>query len=208
MVRDRRAIEAHAVTDLLLRQTRVRERGERMCELHWVQVVALDVFHERDLESVFAVDIRDHRRDRLAPGHPRSAPAALAHNEFVSVSRAPHDHRLQNAVSSDRIGQALELCGFETAPWLFGIRIDCVDGDFGRSLVGLWQRFRNDRRRRRRNQRTDSAPQCVSTITHARLRSSPIAHVRAVRARGAGNSSRPSNGRRTTEWVYRGSAPR
>ena len=142
MIRDRRALEADAFADRLLRRAAVGERAERERELDRVEIVALHVLDERELEAVARRDVGDDGGNRGATGGLRGAPAALADDELVAVVDGAHDDRLQHAVMADRVGEPLELGGIEAAARLLGIRADALD----RQLAG--DGLRLGRRRR------------------------------------------------------------
>ena len=57
VVRDRRAVEADAPADLLLRAAAVDQRPEGVRELDRVQIAALHVLDQRELEAVAIVDV-------------------------------------------------------------------------------------------------------------------------------------------------------
>jgi hypothetical protein len=103
--------------------------------LDWIQIGALDVFDDRDLEH-FAIVHRTHDcRNCCQPRAARSAPAAFAGDdlEHVGVGRiGPHQDRLQHALGADRLRQLLKLRFAERAARLLRVWNDAVDRDLGR----------------------------------------------------------------------------
>ena len=85
--------------------------GERMIALrlfHRIEIFALHVFDDRDLERLAVVDIDRHDRNLVQAGDLRCAPAAFAGDDFETVLRAldrTHHDRLDHAVLPDRIGE-------------------------------------------------------------------------------------------------------
>ena len=132
VVRDRRAIEAHAPADLVLGPAAVDQRPEGVRELDRVQVAALHVLDQRELEAVAIVDVGDHGGDRGETGRARGAPASLADEQLVAVADAAHHDGLQHTVLFDRIREARERALVEAPARLLGIGIDAIDGDLAR----------------------------------------------------------------------------
>ena len=63
-----------------------------------VEVLALEVLDERELELLAIGELADDRRDALQAGEPRGADAALAGDELVAVDRLGDEDRLDHAV--------------------------------------------------------------------------------------------------------------
>jgi poly(hydroxyalkanoate) granule-associated protein len=131
VVRDRGAIEPDAPADLLLGGAGVGERAEGDRELDRVEIAALHVLDQRDLEAIVRIDLGDHGRDRVESRALRGAPAPLADDELVAIAGAPHDHRLEHAVDPDRAGEPLEVLFGEDAPRLVRVRVDRRDRQRG-----------------------------------------------------------------------------
>ncbi len=80
--------------------------------LHRVEVFALDVFDDHDLERIGVADIDRHDRHFVQPGDLRRAPAPLACDDLIPILHAahrPHHDRLDHAVLLDRVGELAEL---------------------------------------------------------------------------------------------------
>src|SRR6185503_14027320 len=78
--------------------------------VHRVQVLALDVLDERQLEQLLPVgDIANHHWDLVQAGSLRRTPAPFAGDDAVRRSRATYEDRLNDAVRLDRVRQLLEL---------------------------------------------------------------------------------------------------
>ena len=93
-VRDGRLRTADALRDLAEREAElVDEDGVRARLLDRGQLLARDVLDETEQERVAIVDRADDRRNRLAAGLPRRAPAALARDDLVAADTARADER-------------------------------------------------------------------------------------------------------------------
>ena len=68
-------------------------------------ILALEVLDDADLEGRALIEVDDDRRDRLAFGHPRRAPAALTSDQLELRAARPHEDGLQNTVLANRVGQ-------------------------------------------------------------------------------------------------------
>jgi hypothetical protein len=166
MIGDRRAIHSDALADLLLGGAGVGERPEGDGELDRVQVAALDVLDEGDLEAIAGIDLEHDGGDRVQARAARRPPASLAHDQLVAIARAPHHHRLQHPVHADRLGEGVEGARLEDATGLVGVGVDVGNGDLararGRRLRGVRGRRGAGRRRAARNQRADPAAEGVA----------------------------------------------
>ena len=128
-VGDRRVRAADALADLteaepeLVDQERVSPRLLDRGEL-----LARDVLDDAEQERVAVVGLSDERRDRRPAGLLRSAPAALACDQLEAARRArPHQHRLDDALSLDRVGERRRCLRIEPPPGLARIRMDRLD---------------------------------------------------------------------------------
>ena len=94
VIRDRRAVHRDLPADLLLGMTRTRERliGER--ELDRIQILALHVLDDRELEAVGGIDVENHRRHAAPPRELTRAKSPLAHDELVAAPGLPNDDGL------------------------------------------------------------------------------------------------------------------
>src|SRR5437868_4936080 len=78
-----------------------------------IEVLALNVFDERHCERVAIGQLFDDRRYLLQTGLTGGAPSSLARNDLVSVTAAPYDNRLQNALRSNRRRELVDGGAFE-----------------------------------------------------------------------------------------------
>ena len=89
-----------------VRPKRSIKRLEALRFFDRVEVRALHVFDDRDLEHFNFVELADHGRDRVQARALRRAPAAFAGDDLVfAVSNRTHQDRLQHAVRADRAGE-------------------------------------------------------------------------------------------------------
>src|SRR5882672_4168641 len=90
----------------------IRQRVIALRLFHGVEIFALDVFDDRDLERVAVVDVDRHDRHLVQADDLRRAPATLASDDLETVLRAldrAHHDRLDYAVLPDRIGEFPEF---------------------------------------------------------------------------------------------------
>ena len=95
-----------------------------------VEVLALDVLDQRDRRRGLAVDVLDHRRDRIQPGDLRRAPAPLAGDQFEVTALAAHHDRLHHALGADGFRQFVESGLVEMLAWLVFAALNPVHGQF------------------------------------------------------------------------------
>ena len=106
--------------------------------LERIEIGALDVLDDGQLELVAVGELPDHRRDALQTGRAGRADPALAGDQDVTVEGLRHDHRLQDPVLAHAGGQRRQLLLVHVATWLIRIRGDpsqrhIVDADVHRS---------------------------------------------------------------------------
>lgn len=58
-----------------------------------IEVVALEVFHQRDEARLLQIELHDDARHLIEPCHARGAQAALAGHELISVRTRAHGQR-------------------------------------------------------------------------------------------------------------------
>jgi len=105
-VGDRRAIESHALRDLFMRQLKLgRKSAKRTAALDRVEILSLKVLNKRPLCGGLIINDSNQSRDRLEPGHPSRAEAALPRDQFVNsitVGR-PRDDWLHDPCCPNRL---------------------------------------------------------------------------------------------------------
>ena len=90
----------------------VRERVIALRLFHRVEVFALHVLDDHDLERVSVADFDGDDRHLMQAGELRGAPAAFAGDDLVAVLRAlhrPHHDRLDHAMLLDGTGEFAEF---------------------------------------------------------------------------------------------------
>ena len=81
-----------------------------------IEILALQVFDERDLELGLIVQLADHGRDALEAGRRGRPQASLARDEPIAIDRLGDEDRLQDAVLTDALGQGGQLRRVEASP--------------------------------------------------------------------------------------------
>ena len=109
-VRDGRARPADATGDLFVGEPElVDEPAEALGRFDRVEVLALQVLDQRDLELRAVVELADDRRDPLEAGRDGRSQAPLPGDELVAVDGLGDEDRLQDPVLADARGQRREL---------------------------------------------------------------------------------------------------
>src|SRR5947207_6707106 len=99
---DGRAGTPNARGEILLREGELVDQlaiGAR--RLDRVEILALQVLDQRQLELLAIGKLANDRRDPLEAGHPRGTDASLAGDELITVDRLGHEDRLDDAVLLD-----------------------------------------------------------------------------------------------------------
>ena len=136
-VRDGRSGPTDSRGDVLLRQPELVDQlpeGERLFDR--VQVFALEVLDEGQLELVASGDLADDDRDPLEPGELRGAEPPLPGHDLVAVEGLRHEDRQEDAVVGDARGEPFELRLAHVSPGLERVRPDARERDLGRAGVG------------------------------------------------------------------------
>src|SRR5581483_2522560 len=131
-VRDVRPALAHPVGELFLGEVvGLHEELVRARRLDRVQVGALQVLDERELESIAHVLAHDRRDGRLAGGA-RREDAAVSGDELVAVAIPRYHYRLQDPMTPDGGGELLDPRRIELRARLLGVRHDLLERDLAR----------------------------------------------------------------------------
>src|SRR5690348_7408970 len=102
-IRDRRAIETHAMGKLLLGPTELREELLiRLRLLHRVQVFAEEILDEGDLQTLRVGRLADHGGNPRQACETRSPPSALPRDELIARANTADDDRLNDARRPNR----------------------------------------------------------------------------------------------------------
>ncbi len=111
----------------------VDEASEAVRGLDRVEILALQVLDERDLELIDGVQLADDRRDALEPGPPGGTPATLPGDQLVALEGLRHEDRLEDPVLTDARGQTLQLGLVEADARLVRVRADAIERELDRT---------------------------------------------------------------------------
>ena len=100
--------------------------------LERIEILALEVLDECELELLAIGELPDDRRDPLESGCLGGTEPPLAGDELVAVDGLGHEDRLEDPVLDDALGERRELIGIEPLPWLVRVRADPGDRDVDR----------------------------------------------------------------------------
>ena len=125
---------AHGLAHGLLGQAEVLHQGlEAPGLLHGVQVLPLQVFHQRQLLGLPVVGLDDAHGHFLQSSQPGSPPAPLAGDDLIVAGiQLPHGDGLQKSVLSDGIGQFLQCWLVKACPGLSRPGLHLADGQLFR----------------------------------------------------------------------------
>ncbi len=104
----------------------------RLRLLDRVELLALNVFHQRQFEQPLVGHLPDHRRNLQQARPLGGRKAALPGDQLEIPAEGADEHRLQNPVFADRGRQLFEALLVEEEPGLVRIRGDPVDVDLVR----------------------------------------------------------------------------
>ena len=185
VVGDRRAILADGGRDRFLRQLQfVGQPPVRLRFFDRIQIVALDVLDERDLQQLIVGDLADDDGDLEQAGALRRAPAAFAGDDLVAVADAADERSAESRRSRESTARA---------PRAALRRCACAAGaDSGTS-----------------RSRSSSVGRCGSRSTATRWRRAAASGMSALRPRpSAGRFSAMGHSSRRTPARARRSAAR
>ena len=103
--------------------------------LQGVEVAALQVLDEGDLDGLGIAEVAHHRRQFVEARPLRRPPAPLAGDDLIGRAAAaaavcgPHHQGLDDALGTDRGGEALDLGLVEALARLIRLRRQMLDGD-------------------------------------------------------------------------------
>src|SRR5260221_3149264 len=127
---------SHPLAELLLGEVvRLHEQLVGARGLDGVQIGALEVLNERELEAVRDVLAHD-RGDRCLSRGARREDTAVAGHQLVPVPLARYHYRLQDAVAADGGCELLDPFAVELRPWLLRVGRDLLERDLIRHRRG------------------------------------------------------------------------
>ena len=96
----------------------------------WIEIGALYVFDDGDLQRRLVIHVPDNNRDLDQPSQLGGAPASLAGDDLVSVAvHRPHDDRLHDTVLSNGAGEIVQFGIIEETTGIARIAADELDRD-------------------------------------------------------------------------------
>src|SRR5439155_14645234 len=132
--------------ELFLRQAMLLDQPlVRLRLLDRVEVLALDVLDQRQLEGLLLRDLPDHHRQLAQAGPLRRPPPPLAGDQHVAVVRAADDERQEHAFAADRLGQLLDVAFVEVAAGLVPVGPDLLDAEVQHAFALGWRAARDQR---------------------------------------------------------------
>ncbi len=130
-----RALPTRAATSSWLNPKSIDELSIGVGSLDRVEIRALEVLDEGELERVSIDHLADDGRDPVESGGLRGAKPSLTGDELVSACRLGHQDRLEYAVGGDAGPQRGEILWVEALARLVGVRTDPRDRDLDRTGV-------------------------------------------------------------------------
>ena len=105
------------------------------------KVLALEVFHQSDLQGLLVTELADDDRDLMHLGHLGRPPAAFSGDNFIGVIQirmAADQQRLENPVLAHRLGQFLDLFLVDGMARLVTARVEALHGNLAGALKALF----------------------------------------------------------------------
>src|SRR5437667_8157590 len=122
---------ADSLRDLFVGQGELGRQGVIALRLvDRIQVFALDILHESQLEQLAVVDFLHERWNVIDSSELSGSQTALARDELESILAAPDEDRLQHAGGENRVRQLAQRWLVEPGAWLKWIRLDLINRDF------------------------------------------------------------------------------
>src|SRR5260370_13839438 len=125
-----------------------RHTGEGAGSFHRVEIFALNILDQGDLEQPVLGDFADHDGDRGYAGEFGGSPPSLTRYQLVVAIDMADYQGLDNPVGANGLREFRETIVLEDAAGLQRIGLDVVDRDVERSLTRLGRRVGYGRRRR------------------------------------------------------------
>ncbi len=130
---DRTALLSGAAGDFVVAELELAgETVECVGYFDGIEVLALDVLDEGDLEEAVVGDVLDGNGNIGDAGEACGTPAAFAGDELVAAVPWADDEGLNDAVGADGVGKFLEALRLEYGSWLKRIGVDEIDRNAGR----------------------------------------------------------------------------
>jgi hypothetical protein len=144
-VGDGRAGSPDARGDLLVREAEIVDQlAKALGSFDRIEVLALQVLDERELELRSLVEVANERGDSLETGVERSPNAALTGDQLIAIDRLSDEDGLEHAVLADARRERGHLGRVEMSPRLLWVRSDAHDRDL--DCATLAGRARRDER--------------------------------------------------------------
>jgi hypothetical protein len=106
-----------------------------------IQVLALQVFYQRELQSFMIARVPYYHRNVTQPGLHSGAPAALAGDQLEPVVFGTDHQRLNNSLVANRTGEFGDFRLVERPARLEGARRDALDRNLERRRISARIRF-------------------------------------------------------------------
>src|SRR5262249_48671646 len=125
-------ILAGSAADFLLREPHLsRQPVISEGRFDGIQVFALNIFDERQLQHLPVGDLLYHDGHLGKPRNLGRPPAPFTGNNLVLLPHSPHDQGLNDSVRPNGCSQLLQLFWLEATSWLYWVRGNCVDRNPG-----------------------------------------------------------------------------
>jgi hypothetical protein len=104
-----------------------------------IEIAALDVLDQRDLQGLSIVEFADKRWNLVNSGAlGRTPPAFARHNLELAVRARPHDQRLQESLVPDGFCQLIDVRIGEVLAGIVGIGVQQVDWNVPKAADIAW----------------------------------------------------------------------
>jgi len=104
-------------------------------DLQGVELLAMDVLDEGDLELLLFGDVPNEDGDLAQAGSLGGPPTAFPDDDLIVIVLGGHDDRLHDARLLDRLGEFVNRLVVELDPRLKGVGLDVLEIELGEPLV-------------------------------------------------------------------------